>query len=358
MGGTHRGLPEPPGHHPQPRLVPGARGNYNSQGTRMQFGRCWEAQAGLGVSRLGCRDPHTPGALSPRGWRSRSGSAGLAAAPAASAGAAPRCAAAAPAAPRPETRLQGRRRGTPSLRHPEAGPPTPAIAPAQGSCLLALHALQPGGNLLARRPWPTRRRPGTAPRRQPAPDRGPWAGGVGLTPLQPQRLHQRGHVGAATATTAARSPRGGGGAARGPAPALRAPSARSGAPRHLPGWLALGSSAPCMEGARYPRDWGAIVGSGHRQSGGRMGHLGKRTPHGGKAWPPVAGISDWPLWGDPPEWRGVGAPLEHLNPKVRTTRVFQESEKQGSRCTARRVHPSLARDRPRFLPSSTARSDP
>lgn len=201
MGGTHRGLPEPPGHHPQPRLVPGARGNYNSQGTRMQFGRCWEAQAGLGVSRLGCRDPHTPGALSPRGWRSRSGSAGLAAAPAASAGAAPRCAAAAPAAPRPETRLQGRRGGTPSLRHPEAGPPTPAIAPAQGSCLLALHALQPGGNLLARRPWPTRRRPGHRPTPPASPGSGTLGGGrrpypapaPAAPPARPCRRRHRHH---------------------------------------------------------------------------------------------------------------------------------------------------------------------
>lgn len=208
----------------------------------------------------GCGSRLRPGAVqhSPPGWQSRSGSAGHAGGPAASAGAAPRCAGAAPGAPPPETHLRGgggrldtvrdtktqrntercrqrhskgeRRRtperteesqsdtrghlvarapcvpripiytqtgvcsGRPSPAHSPTDPPTPANSrthdapptpspPARSVRPPTAHALQRLGRRRGSRTL----------------DATGWAGPPGaLTALQPQRLHQRSHVGAAT----------------------------------------------------------------------------------------------------------------------------------------------------------------
>lgn len=83
-----------------------------SSGTQQRQGAAspqpWTRVFSIAAPAAECKETttYTVPRCSPRGWRSRSGSAGPAAGPAASAGAALRYAAAAPAAPQPGTRLQ------------------------------------------------------------------------------------------------------------------------------------------------------------------------------------------------------------------------------------------------------------
>lgn len=224
---------------------------------------------GLRATTRTAADRLCPGAalLSPPGWQSRSGSAGLAGGPAASAGAAPHCAGAARGAPPLGTRLRGgggaqRHKVRDAEKHGEMRPEaelrasadgsrerqpspsrTPAESPGAGETAAGQAPCAPGCPYAHRKscavgappgpakptdpPTPTNRGapprppPLDLPAHPPGPGwggagtgvrdagRGRWAGPPGaLTPLQPQRLHQRSHVCAAAAVSRppARSP--------------------------------------------------------------------------------------------------------------------------------------------------------